>query len=330
MKKVLAFLAMAALLLGACNKPAGGDDPNDKPDTPEVPDNPQDPEDPEEPELPKEIDVAGDALVAWLPMDDAATVNVGGLTLESQGPGTEANFVEGRRGKCYQGTENSYLLYNLPAGSPLLSLKAMSISMWLKHARVAGTPVPMVFQLTGGDDPLWGNFALTSDRMADDWITWKVQWQVGTYGHIWKQTDQAYLDEELGVNVFPWANVFPANRWNHIIWCYEPSVMVTDEETSETYQTSQFHCYVNGIDVTPDSYVWCMRAEKTAFGDLAFIDGGQLIIGGWYAKVVNGKKDSWMGDFHEGAVDEIRVFSRSLTADEAKALYDAEVDHMNE
>ena len=111
-----------------------------------------------------EIKVAQDALVAYFPLDDT-TVKVGDLTLDGQGAGTEANFVEGRRGKCYQGSKDSYLRYNIPADSPLRNLKAMSISMWIKHEEIDWdhAPVPQVFQITRTDDRCWGNFAMSCD-----------------------------------------------------------------------------------------------------------------------------------------------------------------------
>lgn len=332
MKRVFTWMALAAMLLIACGKTPQGNDPSgDQPGGTDQPGGGGQQEQ-EIPDPVKEIDVAKDALVVWLPLDDIGTVRAGGLVLESRGGSTDANFVEGRRGKCYQGGVGTYLQYALPAESPVKHLKSMSLSMWLKHAEVSGTEVPMVFQITGGDDPIWGNFALASDRTSgrDGWLTWKVQWQMGTYGHLWKATDQVDgFNEELQVSVNPWANAFPAGRWNHIIWCYDNAVTVKDEEGHDI-TVAQYHCYVNGVDVTPESHVWCMRSEKDSFGDLGFIDVQKILIGGWDAKVNKGYTDAWMGDFSRGQVDEIRLFSRSLTAEEAKALYDAEVDHMNE
>ena len=331
MKRVFTWMALAAMLLIACGKTPQGNDPSgDQPGGTDQPGGGDQPG-PDIPDPVKEIDVAKDALVVWLPLDDIGTVKVGGLVLDNRGNSSDANFVEGRRGKCYQGGVGTYLQYALPAESPVKHLKSMSLSMWLKHAEVSGTEVPMVFQITGGDDPIWGNFALTADRTSgsDGWLTWKVQWQMGTYGHLWKDTNQKYFDQELGMDVNPWANAFPAGRWNHIIWCYDNEVTVKDEEGKDIV-VAQYHCYVNGVDMTPESHVWCMRGEKESFRDLGFIDAQKILIGGWDAKVNKGYTDAWMGDFSRGQVDEIRLFSRSLTAEEAKALYDAEVDHMNE
>lgn len=305
MKKAFAFVAaFAAIAFVSCNK---GNDNNGGDNT-----------------ASKEVKVAEDALVAYFPLDDA-TEKVANLPLDGQGAGTEANFVTGRRGKAYQGSKDSYLRYNLPTDSPLRNLKAMSISMWLKHAEIDydHAPVPQVFQITQSDDRCWGNFAISCDRTAKGagWLTWKVQWKIGDKGNLWKTTNGSYEDEDTGETVFPWANVFPAARWNHIIWCYDN-------------KTSQFHCYVNGVDVTPESFVDCLVGEPAeAIGDLTFVNAEQIMIGNWDVKYTSaegwGWGDEWIGGFEEGQVDEIRVFSRALTAEEAKALYDAEVNAMD-
>ena len=267
------------------------------------------------------VNVAEDALIAYFPLDDT-TVKIGDLVLDSQGSGTEANFVAGRKGKCYQGTKDSFLRYNIPAESPLRNIKAMAISMWIQHAEIDWdcAPVPQVFQITRTDDRCWGNFAMSCDRTdkGAGFLTWKVQWQMGSRGNLWKTTGD--FTDEGGVKTYAWNKVFPAGRWHHIIWSYDNI-------------TSTFHCYLNGIDVTPENYVDCIAGEDKV-GDLEFINAEQIMIGNWDVKYTTatgwGWGDAWIGGFENGKVDEIRVFNRALSAAEAKALYDAEVATMNE
>lgn len=272
-----------------------------------------------------EVKVAEDALVAYFPLDDASE-KVANMALDGQGTGTEANFVAGRKGKCYQGTEGSYLRFNLPENSPVKTLKAFSLSMWLKHAEIDydHVPTPMVFQITRTDDRCWGNLAVGCDRTAKGagWLALKIQAQMGRDGNMWKTTDKAIKNEETGQDEFPYANVFPAARWNHIIWTYDNA-------------TSKYHVYVNGVDKTPENDVDCWKGGENpvAVGDLEFINAEQIMIGNWDVKYTSapnwGWGDNWIGNFTEGQIDEIRLFSRSLTAEEAKALYDAEVDTMD-
>lgn len=282
------------------------------------------------------VKVAEDALVAYFPLDDA-TEKIGGLTLDSQGAGTEANFVAGRRNKCYQGTKDSYLRFNIPADSPIKTLKAMSISMWVKHAEIDWdcVPVPQVFQITRTDDRCWGNFAMSCDRTdkGAGFLTWKVMFQGKELkkdeetgetkefpAGIWKTTNA--FTEEDGVKTYNWPTLAPAGRWNHIIYSYDNV-------------TSTFHCYLNGADITPENEVDCLFGETgQKAGDLKFLNAEQIMIGNWDVKYTSaegwGWKDEWIGGFENGQVDEIRVFSRGLTAAEAKALYDAEVAAMTE
>ena len=140
---------------------------------------------------------------------------------------------------------------------------------------------------------------------------------MGTAGNLWKTTN-AFTDAE-GAKVYDWNGVFPAGRWHHLIWTYDNV-------------TSTFHCYVNGVDVTPEAYVDCWKGEEKV-GDLEFINAEQIMIGNWDVKYTSaegwGWGDEWIGGFEEGQVDEIRVFSRALTAEEAALLYAAEVAAMD-
>ncbi|MBQ1168640.1 MAG: hypothetical protein II143_06005 [Bacteroidales bacterium] len=274
------------------------------------------------------VEVAADALVAYFPLDDSSE-KVGNLTFDASGAGTEANFVPGRRNKCYQGTKDSYLRFNIPAGSPIKTMKAMSLSMWLKHAEIDWdcVPVPMVFQITRTDDRCWGNFGMSCDRTdkGAGFLTWKCVFQGEEQtsdgpkpAGIWKTTNA--FTEEDGVKTYNWPTLAPAGRWNHIIYAYDNV-------------TSTFHCYLNGADITPENEVDCIFGEKKA-GDLKFINAEQIMIGNWDVKYTSaegwGWKDEWIGGFENGQVDEIRLFNRALTAAEAKALYDAEVAAMTE
>lgn len=308
MKKVIVILAVVAAALSAvscADKPAKDDSKGG-------------------------VEVAADALVAYFPLDDSSE-KVGNLTFDASGAGTEANFVPGRRNKCYQGTKDSYLRFNIPADSPIKTMKAMSLSMWLKHAEIDWdcVPVPMVFQITRTDDRCWGNFGMSCDRTdkGAGFLTWKCVFQGEEQtsdgpkpAGIWKTTNA--FQETDGVKKYDWPTLAPAGRWNHIIYAYDNI-------------TSTFHCYLNGVDITPENYVDCLFGEAgQKAGDLKFINAEQIMIGNWDVKYTSaegwGWKDEWIGGFENGQVDEIRLFNRALTAAEAKALYDAEVAAMTE
>ena len=153
MKKFFLFAAAALSLcaLASCEKDKGPQTPNGK----------------------AEITVAKDALVAYFPMEDA-TEYIATLSPKDQGTGSAANFVEGRTGKCYQGTKGSYLLYDLPADSKIKQMTAFTISFWLNGPEVTEAPVPMYFQVSS-DDLFWGCMSVSVDRTGkgDGYLTLK-------------------------------------------------------------------------------------------------------------------------------------------------------------
>lgn len=291
MKKFYVFGAAAlALCAISCNKENNGPDtPNGKP----------------------EINVAKEALVAYLPFENEAAGTTG-LTLADKGKTTEANFVEGRTGKCFQGGENQYLIYNIPADSPIRTMKGFTYSAWVNQPEIpqSQAPVPMYFQLANLDkdtpDHFWGNIAFAVDRTEEGagYLTYKTCFRHGQDGAIWKTWNGDY------------GECFPAGRWNHLVFSYNN-------------ETSEFHVYVNGADVTPESAVACVMGEKPA-GDLEFIGADQIVIGAWLPKILDGATDEWMGWMEKSQIDEFRLYSRALTTDEVSQLYRAEVANINE
>ena len=256
-----------------------------------------------------EITVAKDALVAYIPME-SATPEVGDFTLASEGEGKADNFKAGRTGKAYYGTVNSYLAYDLGANCPLKTLKAFTVSLWLKQAEIDydHAPVPMYFNITDPTDACWGNLGMSVDRTATGYgaLAYKWEFRMGAKGSVWKVW-----------NADEWGPCFPAGRWNHIIVSYDNV-------------KSEFHAYCNGVDVTPEAVVPCVVGEEPV-GDLEFLNATQLWVGNWPVRYYAGFQwgDAWIGHMDEAGIDEFRIYSRALTADEAKALYDAEVANID-
>lgn len=254
----------------------------------------------------QEITVAKDALVAYLPFE-SEEVAVGGLTLADKGTTSEANFVAGRNGKSFTGGENQYLLYNLPEDSPIKTLKAFTLSAWIKQQEIpqAQAAVPMFFQITNTNDHFWGNLALSIDRTAEGagYLTYKTRFRHSDAGEIWK----AWYGD--------WADCYPAARWNHLIIIYDNAA-------------SEYHVYVNGADITPESAVACVMNEQPA-GDLQFVNAEQIAIGVWMPRLLDGAQDEWMGWLDGGQIDELRLYNRALSTEEADALYKAEIANID-
>lgn len=286
MKKYFALCAAAlALCAISCNKDNGKDDEGNKK---------------------AEITVAKDALVAYLPFETEAA-EVGGLTLADKGGVTEANFVQGRNGKSFTGGENQYLLYNIPANSPIRDIKGFTLSAWVKQQEIpyAQAPVPMFMQITNTADHFWGNLALSIDRTDEGagYLTYKTCFRHSDAGAIWKTWNG------------DWADCFPAARWNHLIFIYDNAA-------------SEYHVYVNGADITPESAVACVMGEQPA-GDLQFVNAEQLAVGVWMPRLLDGAQDEWMGWLDGAQIDELRLYNRALSAVEAGELYKAEIANID-
>jgi len=252
-------------------------------------------------------------LVAYFPFNGNGNDTIGLLT-----PKTKPNvtFTTARRGKGYQGVDNAYFLYDLPTASKLRTLKAFSISMWLKEPQISNDvpPVPMILQIKNDDDLFWGNLSLTQDRMGSTLLpidSLNLKMVIHKEGVAWNNQFIGFANP-----------AFQAAKWMHIIFEYD--------NVSSTYNV-----FVNGAKLTLNAGITNrFAAEKPAtgvqppLGDLVFNKASQIVIGGWLPKILNGATDEWMGWF-KGQMDELRIYDRALTTTEAKALYDAEVTVIN-
>ena len=300
MKKTnfISLLAVVALVVGASFTSCKTNDPNAGKTDPST--------------------IATSDLVAYFPFNGNGNDSITGMT-----PVTSANvtYATARRKAGFQGNNVGYFLYNLPATSKLRTLKAFAVSMWLNEPQIPNgvDPVPMILQITNSDDNFWGNLSLSQDRM-------------GTLTPL-VPVDSLNLKAVFHSQTAVWQNQFinfptpaiKAAKWTHIIYQYDNV-------------TSKFNVYVNGALVpfpagTTNRYADAAPATgvQPPFGDMVFNKPDHLILGGgWATKVIQtpAATDAWMGWFN-GAMDELRIYDRALTATEAKALYDAEVTQLN-
>lgn len=253
--------------------------------------------------------VAASNLVAYFSFDGNANEGIASITPKTE---TGVTYVAGRRGKCLQGADNGYILYDLPATSKIRTLKGFALAMWFKNEQIPAevAPTPMIFQVTNDNDLFWGNISLCMDRS----------------GSAEAPSEELNMKTTFRKDGVDWANQFvgftnaayQANRWFHVIYQYDNVA-------------SAYNVYVNGIKITTDEGIInrLQCADGPAFGDLNFVAPSQLVIGGWMPKIANGATDEWMGWF-KGNMDEVRLYDRALTDTEAKELYDAEVENLNE
>lgn len=253
--------------------------------------------------------VATANLVAHFPFEDTGEDEVSG-TMPVQQPGVA--YINGQRGKAYQGSEGAFYLYDLPAASKLKTLKAFTVAMWFY-----GTPalqgvdaVPGILQLNGTSDAVWGNLMLTQDRMAPEVDSLNIKMVFHKEGVTWNNQFVGFSKPE-----------FTENLWLHLAFTYDNA-------------TSKYMVYVNGEPLDLDAGItdrWAEPPEaspRPPLGDLVFNNVTQFVIGGWHAKVTGVASDVWMGNF-TGQMDELRLYDKGLTSAEVKSLFDAEVTQLD-
>ncbi|MDR3266099.1 MAG: hypothetical protein LBT24_00820 [Tannerella sp.] len=265
-------------------------------------------------------------LVAYFPFEGDGIDEISKMT-PSNTATTTVTFIDGRRGKAFQGATDakSGLLYNLQSSSKLKTLKAFSFSVWVKQVAntVATTDAPeqMVFQLDGTGDWVWGNLFFLQHRNWPEGPDEQARNFAEMDCYFWKE-DAAEWKGQRGSG---WFLDITAPQWRHIICTYDNV-------------TSTFHSYVNGVHITAfdgTEYVgverWQKEGEDTPLGDLKFTSAEKFAIGAWCNRLAGTDllTDEWASPF-KGQIDELRVYDRALTKEEVKNLYDAEITQINE
>ena len=234
-------------------------------------------------------------LIAYFPFDEAATEQINNL--EPSRIGTGVAYEKGRRGMAYTGAAKNELVYDATKIKGITEMKDFSFACWMKHAAIpqSQAPVPWLFGLTNKDD-FWGRFAFVLERGGAD-NTDSLHVKVAINGNRWADPG---LRPEL-----------VAGRWAHIVGSFK---LVDD-----TLQTLDI--YVNGAPV--EALHWDFANVQEA---VDFSTSTMLLFGQWRQKAIDepAATDEWMGDM-DGDLDEVRLYNIALTAEEAKALYDAEI-----
>ena len=231
-------------------------------------------------------------LIAHFPFDGAATEMINNIEPTRVGEGVA--YEKGRRGQAYKGAPKNELVYDAAKIPAIATLKDFSFACWFKHQAVpqSSAPVPYFFGLTNTED-FWGQLAFVLDRGGAD-NTDSLAVKVAINGDMWA---------EYGLQ-----SVFPANRWIHVVASFK--------QVADTLQTIDM--YVNGVPVEELHRDFISR-PATDFSRTTMV-----LFGQWRQKALEGATDEWMGDM-DGDLDEVRLYNAALTAEEAKALYDAEI-----
>ncbi|MBR1807825.1 MAG: LamG domain-containing protein [Paludibacteraceae bacterium] len=231
-------------------------------------------------------------LIAHFPFDGAATELINNI--EPKTVGTGVAYEKGRRGQAFKGAAKNELVYDASAIKGIADLKDFSFACWFKHQAVpqSQAPTPYFFGLTNSED-FWGQLAFVLDRGGLD-STDSLAVKVAINGDMWAVP---------GLNP-----AFVAGRWTHVVASFKVE--------SDALQTLTL--YVNGAPVEGLSWNFDDRPVTD------FAKSTMVLFGQWRQKALEGGTDEWMGDM-DGDLDEVRLYNIALTAEEAKALYDAEI-----
>ena len=231
-------------------------------------------------------------LIAHFPFDGTATELINNIEPTKVGEGV--GYEKGRRGQAYKGAAKNELVYDATKIPAIAGLKDFSFACWFKHQAVpqSSTPTPYFFGLTNKED-FWGQLAFVLDRGGED-NTDSLAVKVAINGDMWA---------EYGLQP-----VFPVNRWIHVVASFK--------QVDDTLQTIDM--YVNGAPVE------ALHRDFISRPATDFSRTTMVLFGQWRQKALEGATDEWMGDM-DGDLDEVRLYNAALTAEEAKALYDAEI-----
>ncbi len=250
--------------------------------------------------------IAAANLVAYFPFEaqGEAVQKTTAITFSKKvGAGS---FVDGRRGKAYQGSSSeSYLEYNVAAGNPFLTMEEFSLAAWIKTP-VTTSGAAKIFALNGGDG-FMGNLTLIQESQAEgDSVDMKL--------FLFDNESPEWKGQDIRKNKTQFLN----DKWFHIVGLYNKA-------------TSTMQFYVNG-DLVFEQIRYAgpipTGGTQPLLGPIKFgSDMSKILFGAW-PQQLDGTTQDWM-KFYKGMLDEFRVYNKALTQQEIKDLYDAEVSQIN-
>ena len=289
-KILLSGLLLAGLAITSCTKADKSDDFPEG-DPPPVPGG-----------YVNSSEVADEDLVAHFTFDGTVDDAKGGVN----GGATNGNtsWVEGVKGQAYKGSTNGFISYTTPG--PIATLKSFTVSMWINTQKHIGG-AQGVFSLSKETTPtsFWGNFFMLiegNDNASDNRMFMKLHFENNTSGVDFKEH---WIE--------PFGNFRPDNMyggWRHVAWTYDAA-------------TSKAGFFVNGEKRALPEGAEDRKANSSddPLGELNFINATRFVIGAFPNQLGSpyNTPESWMLPY-TGALDEFRIYDRSLTAQEISAL----------
>lgn len=228
----------------------------------------------------------------------------------SNGSGTNITYIQGIKGKAYQGGEGSFIAYNT-VSNKVKDLKSLTIALWVKTTpHTSGAQCLYMFAKDITPTPFWGNtFMLIESSSTSE--------QMPVKNFLSKRINASYVSEQWVEHLGQNAPQNAYDKWTHLAWTYDG-------------ESSKYHFYVNGQNITPDSFVDRVFMvnpddEPTALSFLNSEGLNKLIIGGFQQHLGTpwASPETWMKTF-TGAMDEFRIYNTALTDQDIFRLYSIE------
>lgn len=285
MKKAFLFAATAMMLAGlcACN--------NDK-------DNGKD-DGKKEAKTAIEITTAADNLVMYLPLESAekAVAKGDGVTFaEAKGAGA---FGAGQYHNGYYNTtgdnmQQAYLKFNLASDNLFKHLDDMTFTCWVKLSEDCSKGAMLSVNGSNND---WPAFIVYFDntQVVEEVKEQQVNGRLTMY-------DENGEEKNLWLATYDKA-LAKYDTWFQFAFTYKAS-------------TGEWNLYVDGIAVKEEPAVF---GDKLPVKTLVSEKCNAMYVGAWASFVEGASTQDWQSYF-AGAIDEVRIFNKALTADEIVAL----------
>lgn len=222
--------------------------------------------------------------------------------LGGRGTATGISYVDGVRGKAYQGSKTGQIEY--ATAGKLATMESFTFAFWMKLDERDGG-AQSVFMLPRTDD-FWGNtFMMVDGAAKGDSMLVKFH-----FAGNWVTFD-GNGSKANGLNRWPDAY----GKWKHVAFTYDAA-------------TSKFATYLDGSKLPLAASVTDRIKPKkdkddpaVPLGALQFKNPSKFLFGAFQQQVgTNGEPAEWMKHY-QGALDQFRVYTNALTESEVKELY---------
>ena len=242
-------------------------------------------------------EIAASKLVVHLPFE--GNVNDVKNSLTGGVPSGTTSFVEGRKGQAYQGSANGFISYSNPG--PLAALTSFTVSFWINTSKHDGG-VQGVFALAKQDGSFWSNFfmMIEGNNSPENKMFMKFHFEDNTAPFIehWIEPFGDFRPDDM------------YNGWRHVALTYDQA-------------TSKVAFFVNGQkrNLPPNAEDRKADPSNTPLGALSFKNATKFVIGGMqnHLGAPFNAPEVWMLNY-TGKLDEFRIYSSALTAQEIGAL----------